>query len=214
MVCFDAWQWEAWKSAPYVHYNQGGMTGFGWERKSGGSGGGGGGGDDHAGGPEVSADPWLLTVAALFRAGTYVGATAVGIAFLAALPRAHVPALSPLGSRTVYGYLLHAPALLGLLAAGGVFERAGQGGGLDGWEAVCMGVGLPALVTAACMSRLAKVCFWWLCEPRFGAGAGGVYLYSLTHHRLFIRARLLRGIRDCLIIEYPVHKTRSTEAYT
>ena len=25
-----------------------------------------------------------------------------------------------------------------------------------------------ALVTAACMSRLAKGCFWWLCEPKFG----------------------------------------------
>ena len=31
----------------------------------------------------------------------------------AALPRAHVHFVSPLGARTVYGYLLHAPALLG-----------------------------------------------------------------------------------------------------
>ena len=88
-----------------MHYNQGfGMSG------SGGGGSGSGGGSDAA---AVTADPWSLTIAALFRAATYVGATAVGFAFLAALPRAHVHFVSPLGARTVYGYLLHAPALLG-----------------------------------------------------------------------------------------------------
>lgn len=160
-MCFDAWQWEAWKSAPYVHYSHG-------REKGSGVGVGGGRSGNAAAAGAVDAEPRSLATAALFRTATYVGATAVGFAFLAALPRGHLPWVSPLGGRTVYGYLLHAPALLGVMAASGVFERAGRGGGLGGWEAVCVGVALPVVVTAACMSRLAQVCFWWLCEPRFG----------------------------------------------
>ena len=117
---------------------------------------------------DITADPWSLAIAALFRASTYVGATAVGVAFLGGLPRSRIPVISSLGSRTVYGYLLHAPVLLGLFASLGVFARAGEDDGLGGSEAVWCGVGLPALVTAACMSRLAKACFWWLCEPKLG----------------------------------------------
>jgi len=173
-VCFDEWQWEAWKSAPYVHYHlrRGGGVGGG-----GGGGGGGGAGEGGLGGGGL--DVSLLAVAVLFRAATYVGATAAGLAFLAAVPRELAPRVSPLGARTMYGYLLHAPALLGILAAGGIFARAGIGAGLDAWEAVAAGVLLPVGVTAACMTRPAQACAWWLCEPRFGdwlwrpAGGGG-----------------------------------------
>jgi hypothetical protein len=37
------------------------------------------------------------------------------------------------------------PLQLGLLAAGGVFERAGRGAGLDPWEALWAGVALPVV---------------------------------------------------------------------
>ena len=152
-LCFDAWQWEAWKSAPYVHYNRPGFMG-----------------GDRGADVDADADVGARTLAAavLFRAATYVGAVAAGIAFLVVLPRSHLPFVSPLGARTVYGYLLHAPALLGVMALLGVFDRAGKENGLGEWEMACFGVAVPVLVTAACMSRPAQACFWWMCEPSFG----------------------------------------------
>ena len=87
VVCFDEWQWEAWKSAPFAR-----------------------------GRPDGSSS---LAAAAGFRAATYAGAMLVGGAFLAAIPRGEIPLVSAMGSRTMYGYLLHAPALLTVMAAGG-----------------------------------------------------------------------------------------------
>ena len=95
MLCFDLWQWEAWKSSPFVHYNQ-----FTVESAVEG----------------VDASPRSLFFAACFRAFTYVYAVVVGVAFLGSLPRVHVPLVTDSGTRTMYGYLVHAPALL-LLAA-------------------------------------------------------------------------------------------------
>ena len=61
------------------------------------------------------------------RLATYVAALVVGGTLLLGVPRTR-GWWSDLGTRTVYGYLLHAPVLLGVLAASGTFRRAGDGG--------------------------------------------------------------------------------------
>ena len=137
VVCFDEWQWEAWKSAPFAHGRR-----------------------------DASAS--ALAAAAGFRAATYAGAMIVGGAFLVAIPRGEIPLVSAMGSRTMYGYLLHAPALLTAMAAAGAFERAGRDEGLGAWELTGWGVGAPVLVTIACMTGAARAMFWWLCEPDLG----------------------------------------------
>ena len=68
----------------------------------------------------------------------------------------------------MYGYLLHAPALLTVMAAAGAFERAGGDEGLGPWELTGWGLGAPVVVTTACMTGAARVMFWWLCEPDVG----------------------------------------------
>ena len=147
VLCFDLWQWEAWKSSPFVHYNQ-----FTVESAVEG----------------VDASPRSLFFAACFRAFTYVYAVVVGVAFLGSLPRVHVPLVTDSGTRTMYGYLLHAPALLALLTLNGVFQSAGTGGGLGvlGW--LTWGVLAPVAVTEACMTAPVARVFWWLCEPKLG----------------------------------------------
>ena len=147
VLCFDLWQWEAWKSSPFVHYNQ-----FTVESAVEG----------------VDASPRSLFFAACFRAFTYVYAVVVGVAFLGSLPRVHVPLVTDSGTRTMYGYLVHAPALLALLALNGVFQSAGTGGGLGvlGW--LTWGVLAPVAVTEACMTDPVARVFWWLCEPKLG----------------------------------------------
>ena len=147
VLCFDLWQWEAWKSSPFVHYDQFTV-------------------DSAVEG--VDASPRSLCLAAGFRAFTYIYAVVVGVAFLGSLPRCHVPLVTDSGTRTMYGYLTHAPALLLLLWLNGVFESAEKGGGL-GWAGWLMwGVLAPIVVTEACMTAPVSKVFWWLCEPKLG----------------------------------------------
>ena len=147
-MCFDAWQWEAWKSAPYGDYL------FVDAQTASGT-------------PEWHL--WEFVAASLFRLATYFGTVAVGAAFLAAVPRAEVPVATKMGARTIYGYLLHAPALLVALASAGVFATASAGDGLSAAAFIAAGLLLPVLVTVACMSSPAAWAFRWLCEPEFGA---------------------------------------------
>ena len=79
-MCFDAWQWEAWKSAPYGDY-----LFVDAQTPSGTS-------EWHL---------WESIAAPLFRLGTYFGSVAVGAAFLAAVPRAEIPAATKMGARTM-----------------------------------------------------------------------------------------------------------------
>jgi fucose 4-O-acetylase-like acetyltransferase len=147
-MCFDAWQWEAWKSAPYGDY-----LFVDAQTPSGTS-------EWHL---------WESIAAPLFRLGTYFGSVAVGTAFLAAVPRAEIPAATKMGARTMYGYLLHAPALLAALASAGTFAKASAGDGLSAAAFIAAGVVLPILVTVACMTAPAVWAFRWLCEPEIGA---------------------------------------------
>ena len=147
-MCFDQWQWEAWKSAPYGDYlfvdvdtTTSGTRG------------------------------WHLTqslAAPAFRLATYFGSVFVGAAFLACLPRTEIPFVTSLGSKTMYGYLLHAPALLGALAVGGVFAIASSDEGLSSMQFVWLGVVVPAVVTTVTMTAPFVFLFKWLCEPAFG----------------------------------------------
>jgi hypothetical protein len=104
--------------------------------------------------------------AAFFRAVTYGEALLFGALFLLTLPREETFLATAGGSRTMYGYLLHAPAILGTMALCGVFTRAGEGLGLDAWEWVICGVVAPAAIATACMTAPAKTAFQWLCEPK------------------------------------------------
>ena len=72
---------------------------------------------------------------------TYGEALLFGALFLLTLPREETFLATAGGSRTMYGYLLHAPAILGAMALCGVFTRAGEGLGLDAWEWVICGGG-------------------------------------------------------------------------
>ena len=166
-VCFDAWQWEAWKSAPYAHYAGGGFF-YNAGRPGGGDDGNGDGNGDGGrvdlGGTTASFASHFW--AAFFRAVTYGEALLFGALFLLTLPREETFLATAGGSRTMYGYLLHAPAILGAMALCGVFTRAGEGLGLDAWEWVICGVVAPAAIATACMTAPAKTAFQWLCEPK------------------------------------------------
>ena len=135
---------EAWKSSPLVHYNQ-----FTVESAVEG----------------VDASPRSLFFAACFRAFTYVYAVVVGVAFLGSLPRVHVPLVTDSGTRTMYGYLVHAPALLALLAQWRVPIR-GYRRRPRGARVADVGVLAPVAVTEACMTAPVARVFW--CEPKLG----------------------------------------------
>jgi fucose 4-O-acetylase-like acetyltransferase len=147
-MCFDAWQWEAWKSAPYGDY-----LFVDAETPSGTS-------EWHL---------WESVAAPLFRLATYFGSVAVGACFLAIVPRGEIPVVSKMGARTMYGYLLHAPVLLAVLASAGTFAKAGSGPGLSAAAFIAAGALLPVAVTVACMTAPAVWAFRWLCEPEFGS---------------------------------------------
>ena len=63
---------------------------------------------------DLGVAPLESIAAPLFRLGTYFGSVAVGAAFLAAVPRAEIPAATKMGARTMYGYLPRARALGGV----------------------------------------------------------------------------------------------------
>ena len=146
-MCFDAWQWEAWKSAPYRDYLF-----------------------VHLSAPN-GASGWDLgeTFAApLFRLATYFGSFALGVAFLGTLPRVETPVVTKMGAKTVYAYLLHAPLLLAVFAGSGIFAEAASGAGLGGSLEIVFGILVPGAVTVLCMTPPFVFAFRWLCEPEFG----------------------------------------------
>ena len=112
---------------------------------------------------------WESVAAPLFRLATYFGSVAVGACFLAIVPRGEIPVVSKMGARTMYGYLLHAPVLLAVLASAGTFAKAGSGPGLSAAAFIAAGALLPVAVTVACMTAPAVWAFRWLCEPEFGS---------------------------------------------
>ena len=61
-----------------------------------------------------------------------------------------------MGSRTMYGYLLHAPALLTAMAAARAHYDAGRAEGLGAGGPTGWGGGAPALVAIACMKGAAR----------------------------------------------------------
>lgn len=81
-MCFDAWQWEAWKSAPYGDYLFVDTT-F-----------------------PSGTGRWRLgnaIAAPVFRLANYTGSALVGAAFLAVLPRTEVRVVTNMGRKTMYG---------------------------------------------------------------------------------------------------------------
>ena len=92
---------------------------------------------------------------------------AVGACFLAS-GRAARFRLCQMGARTMYGYLLHAPVLLAVLASAGTFAKWFRPG-LSAAAFIAAGSLLPVAVTVACMTTPAVWAFRWLCEPEFGS---------------------------------------------
>ena len=126
VLCFDLWQWESWKSSPFVHYNQFTV-------------------ESAVEGVDASR---VLVLRRVFQ-GVHVRLRGRGgCRVFGSLPRVHVLLVTDSGTRTMYGYLVRrrAPALLAL---NGVFQSAGTGGGLGvlGW--LTWGMLAPVAVTEA-----------------------------------------------------------------